>query len=89
MNLWNENRLIDIMGHADPALLEEDFPECDLEKKTALTMTEQKHSRKRTVLVAGVAAGSLALTGVAFLVGRKHEWMRNLQRAAGKNVHAA
>ena len=89
MNLWNENRLIDIMGHADPALLEEDLPECDLEKETALTMTEQKHSRKRTVLVAGVAAGSLALTGVAFLVGRKHEWMRNLQRAAGKNVHAA
>ena len=26
MNLWNENRLIDIMGHADPALLEGDFP---------------------------------------------------------------
>ena len=67
MNLWNENRLIDIIGHADPALLEGDFPE----------------------LVAGVAAGSLALTGVALLVGRKHEWMRHVQRAAGKNMHAA
>ena len=35
------------------------------------------------------AAGSLALTGVALLVGRKHEWMRHVQRAAGKNMHAA
>ena len=89
MNLWNANRLIDIIGHADPALLEGDFPECDLEKETALTLTEQKHSRKRTVLVAGVAAGSLALTGVALLVGRKHEWMRHVQRAARKTMHAA
>ena len=73
MNLWNENRLIDIMGHADPALLEGDFPECDLKKETALTLTEQKHSRKRTVLVAGVAAGSLALTGEGLLYGRYKE----------------
>lgn len=89
MNLWNENRLIDIMGHVDPMLLEGDFPECDLENGTALSVTEQKHRRKRTVLVAGVAAGSLALTGVALLVGRKHEWMRHVQRAAGRKVHAA
>ena len=89
MNLWNENRLIDIMSHLDPELVEENFPECDLENQTVMTSVGQKHSLRRTTLMAGVAAGSLALTGVALLVGRKHDWMRHVQRAVRKNVHAA
>lgn len=89
MNLWNEHRLIDIMGYIDPTLLEENFPECDLENGTALSVEKQKHYKKHSVLVAGVAAGSLALTGVALLVCRKHEWLRHVQRAVGRGVHAA
>ena len=90
MNLWNENRLIDVMSYIEPESLEEGFPECDLENGTALMVPKQRQLGKHAALVAGVTAGSLALTGVAILVCRKHDWLRRIHQVAGsRRVHAA
>ncbi len=72
MNPLSQGRLIEILCHMDPALLEEDFLEQDLEKQE-LTETVSKWSRKKIAVISGIAAGSIALTGMAVLAFRKKE----------------
>lgn len=75
MSLWSCGRLIDLMSQMDLALAEEDFLEEDL-NKPELIKESKKRSRKKLAVVSGLAAGSIALTGVAVLLCRKRDLFR-------------
>lgn len=75
MNYPGDGRLVDILSKIDLSLLEDDFLDRDLEKKE-LAPEEKKEGRKKLAVISGIAAGSVALTGVIVLLLRKHEGLR-------------
>lgn len=93
MSRWNQYRLVDILCSVDPALLEEEIPESDLERFGACPDPEAacgaaedlgqeeagiKRRRRRIALISGLAAGSVALTGVAVLAFRKKDVVKRI-----------
>ena len=71
----NQSRLIDLMCHIDPSLLEEEYPDKDLEKQE-ISETVSKWNKKKIAVISGIAAGSLALTGIAIFALKKTELFR-------------
>lgn len=72
MNRWNPYRLVDIFGQLEMPVLEEDFLERDLQKeKFAAKEPKRRWNKRRIAIWSGVAAGSLALTGVAVFFARR------------------
>lgn len=72
MSLWSQYRLIDILSEIDMSLVEEEFPEGDLENPE-LFPEKKRWSKRRIAVLSGLAASSLALTGVVVMVCRKHD----------------
>lgn len=75
MNGLNDGRLVDILSRIDPVLLDDDFPDGDLER-AGLVPEEKKEGRKKLAVISGIAAGSVALTGVIVFLVKKHEILR-------------
>lgn len=75
MNHLSDGRLIDILSKIDLALTEEDFLDRDLEH-FELASKGKKESKKRIAVISGIAAGSVALTGVLVLLMKKHDMLR-------------
>ena len=75
MNHLSDGRLIDILSKIDLALTEEDFLDRDLEH-FELAPKEKKEGKKRIAVISGIAAGSVALTGVIVLLMKKHDMLR-------------
>ena len=76
MSLWSQYRLIDILTHMDMALVEEEFPEGDLDN-LELFPESRKWDKKKVAVVSGVAAaGSIALTGVVVFMCRRYSALR-------------
>ena len=75
MNHLSDGRLIDILSKVDPALTEEDFLDRDLEQ-FELAPKEKKENKKKIAVISGIAAGSVALTGVIVLLMKKHDMLR-------------
>lgn len=83
MRRWNQYRLIDILCGIDPACLEEEIPESDLERLEDCSLPEdselaqRKVRRRRIALISGLAAaGSVAITSVAVLAFRKRDMIK-------------
>lgn len=76
MSFWSEYRLIDILSRIDLSLVEEGFPEGDLENPELFPDEKQKKSRARVALISGLAASSVAVAGVIVFFRRKHELLR-------------
>lgn len=72
MSGLKDGRLIDIFGKIDMALMEEDFLEKDLEHFET-EPAGKKDSRKKIAVISGIAAGSVALTGVIVYLMKKHD----------------
>lgn len=73
MSLWSQCRLIDILSHIDLPLVEEEFPEGDLDNAELCPDEDRnRRGRRRIAVVSGVAAGSIALTGAVMFVYRKY-----------------
>lgn len=77
MNHLSDGRLIDILSKVDPALTEEDFLDRDLEQ-FELAPKEKKENKKKIAVISGIAAGSVALTGVIVLLMKKHDMLRRI-----------
>lgn len=75
MNGLSDGRLVDILSRIDPVLLDDDFPDGDLEQ-AGLVPEEKKEGRKKLAVISGIAAGSVALTGVIVFLVKKHEILR-------------
>lgn len=75
MNGLSDGRLVDILSRIDPVLLNDDFPDGDLEQ-AGLVPEEKKEGRKKLAVISGIAAGSVALTGVIVFLVKKHEILR-------------
>lgn len=75
MSLWSQYRMIDIMSQIDLSLVEEDVPEGDLDNLN-LFPEKKKWSTKKKAVVSGIAAGSIALTGVVVLLCRKYDLLK-------------
>lgn len=73
MSLWSQYRLIDIMSNIDLSLVEEDFPEGDLDNLELFPEKKNKWNKRRIAVLSGLAASSIALTGVVVMVCRKHD----------------
>lgn len=74
MSLWCQSRLVDIMREIDLSLMEEEFLEKDLERQQPVTEAPEKEtarSKIKIAVISGLAASSLALTGVAVFLFRK------------------
>ncbi len=76
MSLWSSYRLIDMMSQIDLSLLEEIALEQDLERFETSSETGRKWSGKRIAVWSGIAASSVALTGVIVLVFKKYDVFR-------------
>jgi hypothetical protein len=76
MNLWSQYRLIDIMSNIDLSLVEEEIPEGDLDNMNLFPETGNRWNRKKIAVISGIAASSIAITGAALLVFRKHNGFR-------------
>jgi hypothetical protein len=72
MSQFCDGRLIDMMGMLDPDLLEEDFLERDLGSRKILPW-RKREGKKKLAVISGIAAGSVALTGVVVFLLKKHE----------------
>ncbi len=74
MNRWNQCRLIDILSNIDLSLLEERFPEVDLENVRRIAKRKHGKAGMWIAVISGFAAGSAALAGVLifFLSHRKY-----------------
>lgn len=77
MNHLSDGRLIDILSKVAPALTEEDFLDRDLEQ-FELAPKEKKENKKKIAVISGIAAGSVALTGVIVLLMKKHDMLRRI-----------
>ncbi len=64
MNRWNQCRLIDILSNIDLSLLEEHFPEVDLENVKRIAKKKHGKAGVWIAVISGVAAVSAALAGV-------------------------
>lgn len=73
MNRLNQYRLIDIMSHIDMSLVEEDFPEGDLDKLELFPQEKKGGLGKKIAIISGIAAGSIALTGAVVFAFKKIE----------------
>ena len=73
MSQWSEYRMIDIMSKIDLSLLEEDFPEEDLNNPELYTEEKAKWSKSRIALISGLAAGSVAVAGAIVWICKKHD----------------
>lgn len=82
MSLWSQYRMMDIMSQMDLAQVAEDIPECDLENQELFErynlnleklVPERKNRWKKIAVLSGIAASSIALTGVVVLVCRRHD----------------
>lgn len=76
MSLWNQYRLIDIMSNIDMALVEEDFPEGDLDNLELFPKKKNKWNKRKVAVLSGLAASSIALTGVVVIVVKRHDVFR-------------
>ena len=85
MNAWSQYRMMDIMSQMDLEQVAENIPECDLENPELLDKyglvqetisPERKSQWKKIALLSGIAASSIALTGVVMLVCKKHDIFR-------------
>lgn len=76
MSLWSQCRMIDILTHIDMELVEEEFPEGDLDN-LELSPESRKWDKKKVAVVSGVAAASsIALTGVVVFMCRRYNALR-------------
>lgn len=75
MNCLSDGRLVDMMSRVDLCLLEDDFLEEDL-KQDELVPKEKQEGRKKLAVISGIAAGSVALTGVIVFLVKKREVLR-------------
>jgi hypothetical protein len=74
MSQWKDSRMVDLMTFVDPSVLEEDYPETDLETLSGVQSLKKSLNKKKIALVSGVAAaGSLALTGAVVWICRRHQ----------------
>ena len=82
MSSWSQYRMMDIMRQIDLALVAEDIPEGDLDKPELFEkygldaeklVPEKKNRWKKIALLSGIAASSIALTGVVVLMCKKHD----------------
>lgn len=71
MREWNQYCLIDIFSQIDPAVLEDDHIEEDLENASLWPTEKTKWSKKKIAMITGVAAGAVALTGAVFFLCKK------------------
>lgn len=76
MSKWNQSRLIDIFSNIDISLLESEMIDADLENVELLEHKKEKWGKKKIAVISGVAAGSVALTGVVVLLLKKNNWLR-------------
>lgn len=73
MSLWSEYRLMELMRHIDISLLEEDYPDEDVDNPMLFQEEIPKRKKSRLALISGIAAGSVAAAGVIVYICRKHE----------------
>jgi hypothetical protein len=79
MSRWNDSRLVDLMSLMDVSLLEEDYPETDMEIRTSVERIKQSWTKKKIAAVSGVAAaGSIVLTGAVVFFCRRHHAMHQM-----------
>jgi hypothetical protein len=79
MSHWNDSRMVDMMSFLDPAVLEENYPETDLEAVSYAQSLKKSLNKKKIALMSGAAAvGSLALTGVVVWICRSHQITRQM-----------
>lgn len=71
MSFLSQGRLIDIMRDMDLSLIEAEFPEKDLECQEPIPECEPARNKIKIALISGLAASSLALTGVVVLLCRR------------------
>lgn len=71
MSLWSQSRLIDIMRNIDLSLVEEEFPEGDLERPEVCPERKPARNRKKIAVISGLAASSLALTGMVVFLHKR------------------
>lgn len=76
MSLWSSYRLIDMMSQIDLSFLEEIALESDLDRLELSSETKRKWSGKRIAMLSGLAASSVALTGMIVFVCKKHDIFR-------------
>lgn len=78
MSFFNQCRLIDILRNVDLSLLEEDFLEKDLshDSHPVIWERDQKSQNKKIALISGLAAGSIAVTGVVVFMCRKYDLLK-------------
>lgn len=76
MSLWSEYRLMNIMSNIDISLLDEDYPDRDVDNPALFTEEKAKRKKSRIALISGIAAGSVAAAGVIVYICRKHEVFR-------------
>lgn len=76
MSFWSEYRLMNIMSNIDISLLEEDYPDTDVDDPVLFAEDRTARKKSRLALISGIAAGSVAAAGVIVYICRKHEVFR-------------
>lgn len=76
MREWNQYCLVDIFSQIDPAMLEDDHLEEDLDKVDLWQTEKHRWSKKKIAAITGVAAGAVAITGAVIYLCRKNNWLK-------------
>lgn len=77
MREWNQYCLVDIFSQIDPALLEDDCIEDDLDNLKLWPEEKTKWwSKKKVAVITGIAAGTVAITGAVIFMCKKGNWLK-------------
>ena len=76
MTKWNDSRILDVFEKIDISLLDGTDVEDDLENTEICPVRKEKWSKKKISVITGIAAGTVALTGVVIYLCREGGRMR-------------
>ena len=82
MSKWNDSRILDVFEKIDISFLDGDDVEADLENAEICTVRKEKWSKKKISMITGIAAGTVALTGVVIYLLRSRQQPGTYCRAA-------